>query len=146
VLHRSVFLVLSRQDFVDAALHPPSSYKPSKPSVTFTEREAESAPVPPVETLEKTVSFLNLMDDVMPESLSGTDASVADAAAVRVDGRLPQERTDELSSTKIELDALLDRWTTYEDQAPMNINQVAAADGETTWGNPTDTPARESEI
>lgn len=140
MLHRSVFLVLSRQDFVDAALHPPSSYKPNRSSMTFTEREAESAPAPPVETLEKTVSSLNLVDGVISLSLSGTNASAADAAAVRVDGRLPQERTVDLLSTNKELDALPDGWTAFEHQAPKSTCQVAGADGETAWGKPIDAP------
>lgn len=138
--------MLSRQDFVDAALHPPSSYKPSRPSTTFTEREAESAPVPPVETLEKSVSFSTLVDGVISESLSGTNASAADAAAVRVDGRLPQERTDDFSSTNKELDALPDGWAAFEHQAPKSTCQVAGAYGETAWGKPIDAPGRESDI
>jgi len=164
VLVRSVFLVFTRRDFVEAAVV--SSAGPlhtNRLSMAFSSKTTESASMAPADMSKhgtsgtaaaavldanaprkKTASFGSFKDGVPPNPSSHAKSAAAEASTMPDNGDAPRKKGVAFASQE-ESNEVPEGWTAHEDPASLKTYYVSAS-GETTWEKPKSSPAPPSEI
>ena len=160
---RSVFLVFTRGDLVDAATLPSAGHlNPNRPSMAFSGSATESVTMAPAETSKngtsvteaaaaldadgprgKTASLGTSKDGTPPTPLHNAKTPAAEAPATANHEIAPRKKGLSFASHE-EIGAEPEGWTAHEDPASKKTYYVLAS-GITTWEKPDSPPAPHSE-